>query len=747
VLRRILILALGAPLLSTALATAQPASAGALTFVPCAGSQEFSCATLDVPLDRDGAVTGTVALAVERYQTGPAPSRSAVVGLAGGPGQAAIPLAQAMAKEMAPALGTRDLLVFDQRGTGTSGPLACSALEGNEPFGAIGQAFERCALQIGPARGSYTTQESVADIEAIRQATGYEKLVLYGTSYGTKVALEYAERYPQNTEALVLDSVVPPERADPFTLATFKAMKPVFEELCSQKACAGITSNPLGDIARLVAKMQKHALSGTVYDGSGHRHTATMSNVELLDLISAGDLNPALRALLPASVQSALRGDPAPLLRLNLLSEGLIPNLPGGPLQSSDATASEQGAASRGTEDTKLAGAPPASSDSTEDTKLPGTPLASSDSTKDTKLPGTPLASSDSTENTKLPGAPLVSSDSTEDTKLPGTPLASSDGVDEALFVDTTCEEASFPWQRSAAPNTRVAEALGALRALPASDFYPFSASVEWADSVVPGCAQWPNVAPAPPPIAPLPDVPTLILSGAQDLRTPTSGAEAVAARIPGSQLLVVPYTGHSVLGTEFSGCAQTAVKAFFSGEAVQPCASSPNPFAPTPITPTKLAFVKPVGGLTGRAGSTLAVVLETIIDLERQVIGATLQAEQELPSGSSFGGLRGGFAQITSSALRLHHLSFVNGVQLTGDFPVEDGRLLAADLRVEGSQAAVGTVRIGASAHVSGTLGGRRFDVDLAKVKLASANAGPVNASLPALNVRFRRPALARIR
>lgn len=645
---------LGAPLLAAVLAVARPAPASALAFAPCTSSPGFSCATLDVPLSRSGAVSGTVALSVERLQASAAPSRTAVVGLAGGPGQAADPLAAGMAQEIAPALTTRDLVVFDQRGTGTSGPLECSALESNEAFGTIGQAFERCAQQIGPARGSYTTQESVADIEALRQAMGYEKLVLYGTSYGTKVALEYAERYPQNVEALVLDSVVPPERDDPFTLATFKAMKPVFEELCSQGACAGITNNPLGDIARLVAKMQKHALSGTVYDGSGHSHRATMSSVDLLNLISAGDLNPALRALLPASVQSALRGDPAPLLRLNLLSEGLIPN-------------------------------------------------------------------------------------------LPGVPLASSDGVDEALFADTTCEEEPLPWQRSASPSTRLAEALDALRALPASAFYPFTASIEWADSVVPGCAQWPNVAPAPPATAPLPDVPTLILSGAQDLRTPTSGAEAIAARIPGSQLLVVPYTGHSVLGTEFSGCAQTAVKAFFSGTAAQPCATTSNPFAPTPITPTKLSSVKPVGGVTGTPGRTLTVVLETIVDLERQVIGATLQAEQELPSGSSFGGLRGGYARITSSALQLHHLSFVGGVQITGSFPIVDGRLQAANLHVEGSQAARGIVRIGASAHVTGTLGGRHFDVDLAKVKLASA--GSPSKSWPALNVRFRQPALARIR
>ncbi len=685
--RRILALTLGATLLVATLAVAQPPPAEALAFAPCASTPGFSCATLEVPLSRSGTAPGTVALSIEHLQAGSTPSRTAVVGLAGGPGQAANPLAAAMAKEMAPALGSRDLVVFDQRGTGSSGPLSCPALEGGESLAAIGQAFEHCALQIGPARGSYTTQESVADIEALREAMGYEKLVLYGTSYGTKVALEYAERYPQYVEALVLDSVVPPERDDPLQLATFSAMKPVFEELCSQGACAGITSNPLGDVARLVAKMQKHALSGTVYDGSGHGHRATMSDVDLLNLIGAGDLNPALRALLPASVQSALRGDPAPLLRLNLLADGLIPNVPGVSLASSETIAAER--------DARLGSAGPV--------------------------------------------------------KLPGTPLASSDGLDEALFADTTCEEQPFPWQRTALPSTRIAEALGALRALPASAFYPFNAPVAWADSLAPACARWPNLAPAPPAIAALPDVPALILSGEQDLRTPTAGAEAVAARIPGSQLLTVPYTGHSVLGTEFSGCAQSAVKAFFAGTAVQPCAPTADPLPPTPIVPSKLSLVKPVGAVTGTPGRTLAVVLETIVDLEQQVIGATLQAEQELPSGSSFGGLRGGYARITSSALTLHHLSFVGGVQISGSFPIADGRLQAADLRVEGQAAARGTVRIGASAHATGTLGGRHFDVDLAKVKLASASAGaPASGTSdsrwPTLSARFRQPALARV-
>lgn len=661
--RRTLRIVLAGALASMALAVAHVPWAAALTSAPCSDNHGFSCSTLAVPLDRGGSVRGTVDLKVERLQAASTPSQSAVVALAGGPGQAAIPLAGDTARAIAPALGGRDLVMFDQRGTGASAPLTCRALEGEGGLATIGQAFERCALQIGPARGSYTTTESVSDIEALRQAMGYRKVVLFGVSYGTKVALRYAERYPQNVESLLLDSVVAPERNDPFALSTFAAMKPVFEEMCEGRACAGITGNPLADLAALAAKLHKHALNGYVYDGSGKRHRTAMSDVGLLNLIAAGDLNPALRALLPGSVQSALRGDPDPLLRLNLLSEGLAPNLPGTP-----------------------------------------TPAAADSSRGD----------------------------------------ASSDGIDEALFVDTTCEEAAFPWQRSASPATRVGEALGALRALPTSAFYPFNPSVEWADSVLPGCAQWPNVAPPPPAISPLPSVPTLILSGAQDLRTPTTGAETVASRIPGAQLVVVPYTGHSVIGADFSGCAQAAVKAFFTTGRATPCNIHQNPFSPAPITPRKLAFVKPVGGVRGRVGSTLAVVLDTIVDLERQVIGATLQEAHPLLSGSSFGGLRGGYARISSSSLRLHRFSFVPGVQISGTFTIVSGHLRPANMRVEGSLAARGSVRVGAP-KITGTLGGRHFSVAIAKVRLSRA--GAPAAGTTSLTVRFPRAALAGVR
>jgi pimeloyl-ACP methyl ester carboxylesterase len=612
-----------------------PSKGSTLGSAPCAESPAFTCSSLAVPLERSGTAPGTISLSVARKLASATPSRSAVVALAGGPGQAALPLSEFIAQAIAPALGSRDLLVFDQRGTGTSDPLGCRAFE--VPSGMpASQLFEACASELGPARGGFTSEESVQDIEALRQAGGYEKLVLYGTSYGTKVALEYAERYPQNVEALVLDSVVPTDGPEPFAIPTFQAIGGVLGELCSAGACAGISSNPLHDVAVLTARLSKKALSGSVYDGAGKRHASTLNEVGLLDILLAGDLNPALRALLPAAVRSALSGNPDPLLRLQALAEGLIPSVP----------------RERGGE-----------------------------------------------------GEPEV---------------------DEALYVATTCEESPFPWQRSAPASTRLGEASAYLFSQPASAFYPFNAATAFGSSLAPDCASWPDASQPPAPASPLPNVPTLILSGEQDLRTPTSGALRVAAQIPDAQLLVVPFTGHSVIGSDLSDCASLAVSAFFAGNAVQPCQPASDEFTPTPITPPKLALVHPPRALGGRPGRTLVAVLDTLVDLNRQVIAATLQANQQLPSGSSFGGLHGGFARLTNSTAVLRNFSLVPGVALSATFPVRRGALQASDIRISGAQAAHGVIRFGSGfKSVPGTLGGKHFDVSLARVKLSRVGGG----------------------
>ena len=67
--------------------------------------------------------------------------------------QATLPLARFIAEAISPALGSRDLLVFDQRGTGASNRLRCAAFE--SPSLSLVQAVTSCANQLGPARGFF----------------------------------------------------------------------------------------------------------------------------------------------------------------------------------------------------------------------------------------------------------------------------------------------------------------------------------------------------------------------------------------------------------------------------------------------------------------------------------------------------------------------------------------------------------------------------------------------------------------
>lgn len=317
---------LAAPLACFAFVAAANASAAVLNRCDGAAGPRTLCGRVTVPLDRSGALAGTVSLRVEALPPsgGGAPSAT-VLAIAGGPGQAAVPLLPAFAGVLAPALRTRELVTFDQRGTGGSGPLRCAALEGP---GSLVAAVGQCATQIGPARTHYTTADSVADVEAVRAALGVETLVLWGTSYGTKVALAYAAAYPQHVERLVLDSVVPPGGVDPFQRTTVASIPRVLRTVCSGDC--RFTRDPATDVAALARRLARAPLRGVALDGRGRRRRVGLSEPDLFAMLLDGDFDRYLRAQLPAAMRGALHGDAAPLLRLAARAGGA-----GGPLSAS----------------------------------------------------------------------------------------------------------------------------------------------------------------------------------------------------------------------------------------------------------------------------------------------------------------------------------------------------------------------------------------------------------------------------
>src|SRR4051812_46464718 len=107
-----------------------PAAAqGAMRFKSCGGFG-FGCARLSVPLDRSGGVPGRVSLLVKRLRAQRRPRRGATFVLAGGPGQSATDAFDGDALgPLSASYRNRDLIVYDQRGTGRSGLLRCRGLE------------------------------------------------------------------------------------------------------------------------------------------------------------------------------------------------------------------------------------------------------------------------------------------------------------------------------------------------------------------------------------------------------------------------------------------------------------------------------------------------------------------------------------------------------------------------------------------------------------------------------------------
>ncbi|MEA2148309.1 MAG: hypothetical protein QOD69_139 [Solirubrobacteraceae bacterium] len=583
-----------------------PSAAAAIPYAPCTQPAGFQCGTLDVPLDRAGAVPGAIRLsAARRVTAAPNPTRTAVVALAGGPGQAALPLALDFAAVMAPALATRDLLVFDQRGTGASTPLTCR-LSGVT----LTASASRCAGELGVRRGHFTTSDSVDDLEALRAESGYEKLVLYGVSYGTKVALDYAARYPSRVEALVLDSVVLPPGPDTLQRSTFAAMRRVLDELCAGGACAGISANPVGQLNGQVRRLQRKVLRGRLTDGRGQRLKASINGQDLFNILLSGDLNPTLRAELPAALTSSRRGDTAPLIRLAARSAGII--------ELAD----------------QAAGA----------------------------------------------------------------------DFSDPVFAATICEEGAFPWNRDASIAVRAQQARAIVRTLGNAPFYPFVGATILQTDVIDLCLGWPTVtAPAAAP-APLPAVPTLVVDGAADLRTPLEDAFQIATLIPGAQVLPVPYTGHSALAGDNTPekCALRGVAQFFAGLTVEQCAASGNPFSPTPVAPTRLSRLSGTGGAS-KAGRTTTAVLRTTSDMRRQVIGDLIEAGQ-LPR--RLGGLRGGHATVSPTGMiRLTKVVYVPGVEVSGTVPLDAGA--AQRLRIGGDAGAHGNLTV-TPIRITGRLGGR---------------------------------------
>lgn len=278
----------------------------------CPAAPEGRCFSLTVPLDRAGAVPGTIRIRAAKIASR-RPRRPPVIGLTGGPGQAGVIYAGIY--DFIVPMGNRDLVMLDQRGTGASGLLRCPSLEGAIPRVERAAAAEACARRLGARRSFYTSADSAEDIEALRIRLGAPQIAFFALSYGTRVAMEYARRYPQRVERMILDSPVAPDAPDALGRETLGAVRRVLHTLCSN-GCEGGEAHPVSDLRRLVAKLRRAPVRHVLRHG--RRLTVSVGVDDLARLLRAGDLEPEFMRRIPGAVRAALAGNNRPLVRLKL---------------------------------------------------------------------------------------------------------------------------------------------------------------------------------------------------------------------------------------------------------------------------------------------------------------------------------------------------------------------------------------------------------------------------------------------
>ena len=317
---------------------------GALAFTPCtltsaqaSANVEAQCATLQVPENPaapDGRKIGLNIAWLDAANDGEGKG-DPVFFLAGGPGQAATEVAAPVNLALRDVRKQRDIFLIDQRGTGKSNPLTCLDKDGKElpldenaaPTPALIAGYaQRCAASLATRADTrfYTTTQAIGDLDAVRVALGVAKVNLIGGSYGTRVAQQYAARYPQHTRSVVIDGVAPNELVvggdfattfeDAITLQAAQCSK---DPVCAKRFPVDTRTQ----LRNVMATLAKAPIEVEYRDpGTAQVRTDTLTPDTVTGLAFAFSYMPELSSLLPVVLDEAGQGRYAPLMSLSRMA-------------------------------------------------------------------------------------------------------------------------------------------------------------------------------------------------------------------------------------------------------------------------------------------------------------------------------------------------------------------------------------------------------------------------------------------
>ncbi|WDI94003.1 alpha/beta hydrolase [Xanthomonas campestris] len=317
---------------------------GRLQFSPCtlssgsaAGNIEAQCAQLQVPENPAAPNGRKLALKIAWLESdaGASHAPDPVFFIAGGPGQSATQVAAIVDMGLREVRKQRDIFLVDQRGTGGSHPLECRDADGtplmleNDSAATAEQLSAyaaRCAagLRNDADPRYFTTSEAIGDLDAVREALGAQQINLIGGSYGTRVAQQYAARYPQHTRTVVLDGVAPNDLVIGGEFArTFEDAIALQTTQCkAQPACAKrFPVDTRTQLRQVVERLRQAPVAVDYRDPrTGELHHQEVNADTVAGLAFGFSYAPETASLLPLVLDEAAAGRYASLMALAQMS-------------------------------------------------------------------------------------------------------------------------------------------------------------------------------------------------------------------------------------------------------------------------------------------------------------------------------------------------------------------------------------------------------------------------------------------
>lgn len=297
-------------------------------------NQEAQCSKLTVPEDPENPGSRQIDLkiaVIPAISRNPAPDP--LFFLAGGPGEAATQSYLAVSGAFQWINQKRDIVLVDQRGTGGSHLLTCPNLtsetdtERTDPE-TMQALVSACLKEMDADPRLYTTSIAMADLDQVRQVLGYEKINLYGASYGTRAALVYARQYPEHVRAIILDGVAPPN----WTLGPSaaqdaqRALELLFARCQADSACQAAYPDLRSEFQTVLDQLTDQPIEVSLdHPVTGEPTSFTLDRDTFANLVHTSTYSAEGAAVIPLMIHTAARrGDFSQLAAMALSNYALL---------------------------------------------------------------------------------------------------------------------------------------------------------------------------------------------------------------------------------------------------------------------------------------------------------------------------------------------------------------------------------------------------------------------------------------